>query len=158
MNKLILTVGLPRIGKSTWCKQVMKRGIPIVNPDSIRLAIHGQPFISDAEPYVWATAMTMTKSLFLAGHKKVVVDATNTTRSRRDFWKSPDWIREYKVFGSPDDMLLCMERAKESCETDGHYMGLTSAIKRMADNWEPVEEDEWDAVSQIRKSIVARPT
>ncbi len=33
MNRLILTVGLPRSGKTTWA---LEQGWPIVNPDSIR--------------------------------------------------------------------------------------------------------------------------
>ena len=35
---LIVMVGLPRSGKTTWAR---KQGYPIVNPDSIRLAFHG---------------------------------------------------------------------------------------------------------------------
>jgi len=38
MKILILTVGLPRSGKSTWAA---KKGFPIVSPDAIRLAMHG---------------------------------------------------------------------------------------------------------------------
>ncbi|KKK82651.1 hypothetical protein LCGC14_2801230, partial [marine sediment metagenome] len=49
MKKLILTVGLPRSGKSTWAR---KQGHPIVNPDSIRLALYGEPFIEEAEPMI----------------------------------------------------------------------------------------------------------
>ena len=78
---LTLTVGLPQSGKSTWA---MQQGVPVVNPDSIRLAIHGQPFIGDAEPFVWATARTMVNAMFIAGHQHVILDATNTTRKRRD--------------------------------------------------------------------------
>ena len=72
MKVLILTVGLPRSGKSTWAK---KQGYPIINPDSIRLALHGEHFIEDAEPMVWTIAMYMTKALFLAGHNKIIIDA-----------------------------------------------------------------------------------
>lgn len=45
MKKLILTIGLPRSGKSTWAKQ---QGCPVVNPDSIRLALHGKAYIQEA--------------------------------------------------------------------------------------------------------------
>ena len=148
MNKLILTVGLPRIGKTTWCMEMIDYGTPIVNPDSIRLAIHGQPFISEAEPFVWATAKTMVSALFLAGHKVVVVDATNTTRSRRDFWRSSKWNREYKVFGGngPEDVHMCIGRAIETCKTKEHADGLVAAINRMAEGWEPIEDHERDGV------------
>ena len=71
---LILTVGLPRSGKSTWA---MQQGYPVVNPDSIRLALHGHRFREESEEHVWAIAKTMVNSLFIAGHDKVIVDATN---------------------------------------------------------------------------------
>jgi len=89
---LILTVGLPCSGKSTWALQQTRRyaspiyGSPIVCPDQIRLALHGQRFVAMAEPFVWAIARTMVISLFGAGHQKVILDACNTTRKRRDDW------------------------------------------------------------------------
>jgi predicted kinase len=72
---LIMTVGLPRSGKSTWA---IAQGHPVVCPDAIRLALHGQPFIATAEPVVWATAKLMVASLFEAGHGVVILDATNS--------------------------------------------------------------------------------
>jgi predicted kinase len=51
MKILILTVGLPRSGKSSWSRQ---QTFPVVNPDSIRLALHGLRFAPEAEPFVWA--------------------------------------------------------------------------------------------------------
>ncbi|GAF94425.1 unnamed protein product, partial [marine sediment metagenome] len=64
-KKLILTVGLPRSGKTTWAR---KQGIPMVNPDSIRLALHGKAFIEEAEPMIWTIAKYMVRALFIAGH------------------------------------------------------------------------------------------
>lgn len=43
---VILTSGLPRSGKTTWA---LKQSLSIVNRDAIRLALHGQPFIPEAE-------------------------------------------------------------------------------------------------------------
>lgn len=134
---LVLCVGLPRSGKSTWARL---QECPIVNPDSIRLALHGKPFIPEAEQFVWAIAKTMVRSLFLAGHDRVVVDATNTTRKRRDDWKSSQWDREYIEF--PKDVTLCKNRAEETCEDLEHLMGLLDAIDRMNNEYEPVSEDE----------------
>ena len=62
---LILTVGLPRSGKSTWAAQT---GWPIVNRDAIRLALHGQAYIQDAEDMVTAIETYMVKALFGAGN------------------------------------------------------------------------------------------
>lgn len=129
-----MTVGLPRSGKSTWAReQSREHGYPMVNPDSIRLAIHGQPFITSAEPFVWATAKVMVRSLFLAGHDTVILDSTNTTRRRRDDWRSKDWFREFKEFDTGP--AECRERA-------GLDPTMWEVIHRMAYQYEPITEDE----------------
>jgi predicted kinase len=87
LPRLILTVGLPRSGKTTWARA---QGVPVASPDAISRALHGQRFIGVAEPFVWAIAKLMVRALFLAGHPTVIVDATNTTQKRRDEWKSDD--------------------------------------------------------------------
>jgi predicted kinase len=129
---LIATVGLPRSGKTTWAKS---QAYPIVNPDSIRLAIHGQRFIGVAEPFVWATAKAMVRALFLAGHQIVILDATNNTRKRRDEWKSDEWATYYKLFITPPE--VCFDRA-----TAMNDAGIIPVIERMASEQQPLEEDE----------------
>ncbi|MGI9307221.1 MAG: AAA family ATPase [Gammaproteobacteria bacterium] len=131
-NTLIVIVGLPRSGKTTWARQQLW---PIVNPDAIRLAIHGERFISRAEPFVWATAKVMVRALFLAGHATVILDATNTTRKRRDEWHSQDWETKFKVIGTSEDR--CLRRAFR--ESD---LAITPVIERMAAQFEPLEADE----------------
>lgn len=129
---LVLTVGLPRCGKTTWAQT---KGCPIVSPDAIRLALHGAAFISDAEAMVWAIAKYMVKSLFLAGHTMVILDATSTTRVRRDEWRSDSWQRRYKVFST--SIEECKRRAQET-------PALLPVIDRMAVQFEPLSEEEWD--------------
>jgi predicted kinase len=131
-NILVLTVGLPRSGKSTWAKN---KGYPIVSPDAIRLALHGSAFVADAEPMVWALARYMVKALFIAGHSHVILDATNTTRQRREEWKSPRWKRRYMLFKTPKEE--CMRRA-------GDTPDLLPVIERMANQFEDIIGDEWD--------------
>jgi len=96
MKTLILTVGLPRAGKPTWSKQ---QGYPIVNPDSIRLALHGRAAFPHAEPMVWAIARIMVRSLFLAGHDTVILDATSISNHRRKEWADEDWSVETVCIG-----------------------------------------------------------
>jgi predicted enzyme related to lactoylglutathione lyase/predicted kinase len=129
---LIATVGLPRSGKTTWA---LSQAWPIVNPDSIRLAIHGQRFISRAEPFVWATAKTMVRALFLAGHKIVILDATNTRRRLRDEWQSKDWATFFKVIDTGAE--ICLERAAEQRDAE-----IVPVIERMAARYEPLGQDE----------------
>jgi predicted kinase len=129
---LICTVGLPRSGKSTWAKS---QAYPIVNPDAIRLAIHGQRFIAEAEPFVWATAKAMVRALFLAGHNRVILDATNTTRKRRDEWRSDGWATFFKQ----------MDATKKDCYARAHEAGdaeIVFVITRMAEQFEPLADDE----------------
>ena len=134
MNKkiLLILIGLPRSGKSSWAKE--QRNMPMVNPDSIRLGLHGKRFESLAEPFVWATAMLMVRSLFLAGHDMVILDATNTTQKRRDFWKSDEWELKFKLFNTSKE--VCIERAKKDGMED-----LIPVIERMDKEFESVIQD-----------------
>jgi predicted kinase len=137
---LILTVGLPRSGKSTWVDSAFPdKNCPIVSPDSIRLALHGQEFISEAEPFVWAIAKVMVRALFISGHSTVIIDATNTTRERRSFWRSKSWNRNYEIFDTPKEE--CIERAR-----NGGKEFLVPIIERMAEGFEPIEDDELDII------------
>src|SRR5690606_41614342 len=78
---LIATVGLPYAGKTSWA---MLQGHPIVCPDAIRLALHGERYLPAAERMVWVLAHYMVRALFEAGHHTVILDATNTTEERRE--------------------------------------------------------------------------
>lgn len=125
------TVGLPRSGKTTWAKQT---GWPVVNPDSIRLALHGQAFVPEAEAMVWVIAQYMVKALFLAGHRDVVLDATNFTKARRAQWVTDKWNNTYNIFTAP--MSLCLMRADGNIE-------LQNVIQRMGGQFEAVDQDDF---------------
>lgn len=130
---LIATVGLPRSGKTTWAR---KQAYPIVCPDAIRLAMHGQRFVDRAEPFVWATAKVMVRALFEAGHRHVILDATNTTKKRRDEWKSE---REWGLF------FKDMPETREECESRANAQGdatILPVIERMATQFEPLADDD----------------
>lgn len=132
IKTLILTVGLPRSGKSTWAKAT---GLPMVNRDAIRLALHGQPFLLDAEDMVTAIETYMVKSLFNAGHKNVVVDATHLKEKYRKRWEGGPWEISLKVFDEPPH--VCIDRALKDGRGD-----LIPIIERMAENI------EWDNRSE----------
>jgi predicted kinase len=143
VKKLICLCGLPRSGKTT---HAVSLGHPIVCPDAVRLAIHGQPYVQAAESFVWATARAMVKALFLAGHETVVFDATNVTRKRRadnkPYFPQNDppearveWEVEYHVIDTTVE--VCLSRARACGRPD-----LMPIIGRMARDFEAVGPDE----------------
>lgn len=128
--KLIVTVGLPRSGKTTFCNEVLKpTGFVIVNPDSFRLAIHGKIFLASAEPLVWACVYAAVDALMIAGHD-VVVDACNLTKKRREPWEQRG--AEFHLMGTT--AAICLERAEKAGRAD-----LFPVIGKMA------KECDWPA-------------
>jgi hypothetical protein len=122
--------------------------VPIVNPDSIRLALHGQRFVGEAEPMVWTIARYMVIALFGAGHDDVIIDATNTTVKRREEWVDPRWIRVFCPMAA--DKNECLARAARLND-----MEIVPIVEKMAAQFEPVtdaEIREWEKLSS-RKPV-----
>ncbi|MGA2875510.1 MAG: ATP-binding protein [Nitrososphaerales archaeon] len=127
-NKLIVMVGLPRSGKTTRARQL---GFPIVNPDSIRLALHGNRL---AEPFVWEINYLMIRALFLAGHDTVIVDAAHTTNKRRDPYFDQfgnDCHIEFMHIDTSKE--ICIERATKEGDTV-----IIPIIEKMANQFESI--------------------
>lgn len=137
---LIVTVGLPRSGKSTWA---IRQGHPIVCPSSIRKAMHGQRYIKEAEPLIWATAKIMVNQLFLSGHDTVILDATNITAEHRSYWCSHQWKTIFRFFDV--DELTCRARA-----TEMHDFAILPIISEMASQFEPLTTAELLLIDQRR--------
>jgi predicted kinase len=132
-HPLTVLVGLPKSGKSTLVKQeYLPKGYSIVCPDNVRVAIHGERFVERAEPFVWATVYAMVDSLLLSGNK-VVVDATHTTRKRREPWTKRGAV--FRVVDTPAEE--CIRRAK----AEGDEV-IVPIIESAAKKWEPVGADE----------------
>jgi Ca2+-binding EF-hand superfamily protein len=77
----------------------------------------------------------------------VILDATNTTKARRDEWKSNDWQTRFKVFDTKAEE--CIRRAKLQNNAAGQPLideEIIPVIERMQAKFEPLVEDElrWD--------------
>ncbi|TCJ13940.1 ATP-binding protein [Rubrobacter taiwanensis] len=135
--RLAIMCGLPRSGKTTYARGLQEAGWVRVCPDDIRRALHGRSHYPPAEPVVWANAELAVRSLLLGGHA-VVVDATHTTRARR-----APWVRMARELGLRLEAYV-LETPAEECrrrsrESDDPVP--PEVIDRMAEQWEPVEED-----------------
>lgn len=148
-NLLIAMVGYPRSGKSTIVKKLATvLGCPIVRRDAIRLALHGERFIVEAEPMVKAMSVYMIRSLFLAGHDTVICDETNFSRAARDAVKSPDWDTEF--YHVKTSAAVCKERAITTGQPD-----LVQVIEEMSRRWDPFGADEkWQDATFLQDNVV----
>ena len=151
MRVLIMMMGLPRSGKTTVANHLRdKYHWPIVCPDSVRLALTGQAFVRQAEGFVWATTKVMVRSLFLSGHDRIILDATNIKRRDRDSWHWPnEFLREIHVIPTPKE--VCLERA-------GDNEPLKEAIERMSLSAESVAPDELFRTCEVHHTVDGVPT
>ena len=133
ISKVILTVGLPRSGKSTWARET---GHPIVCRDSIRLALHGEYYTQEAEEAVSMIEWYMARALMISGHRIVVIDACNLSYEYRHRWNQAHWKTELRVFDAP--RAQCIDRAIKNERED-----LIPIIERMDDRADWPDEEEF---------------
>lgn len=132
MNNLYYTIGLPRSGKSTFCRNwtAEKPNRVIVCADDIRLSF-GHRFNEHIEEHISSIKHLMIRTL-LRSHD-VIVDGTHTTWSSirkllEINWKAePYWIQQFSDPNSINYIELCEKRAIASNQPD-----LLPVISRMA--------------------------
>ena len=141
---LMVMVGFPYSGKTTWARRAFGTGCtPVVCPDAVRMVLHGQRFSSAAEPLVWLFVDYMIRALFAVGHSRVVLDATNNTARRRARWVRPQfWDTEFVVMDVPTS--TCVHRAKVAGDD-----AIIPVIERMANQYEPVSDSEGGHIRYI---------
>lgn len=81
LPELILTVGIPGSGKSTWIKS--KPGYVVINPDKIRGELGTSVSDQTATPAAWTEAKRRVSKALKQG-KNVIIDALNTNRFDRN--------------------------------------------------------------------------
>lgn len=112
-SRLILLVGLPRSGKSTWAAG---QDCPVVSRDTIRLKLHGKAFLPDSEDAVSRIEELAVRQLRAEGHPAIILDSTHFRQEYIDRWDTDEWEIETKYFNTPRS--ICIERARSSGRTD----------------------------------------
>jgi predicted kinase len=136
MKQLICMMGLPRSGKTTIAKQLsLHFNAPVVNPDAIRLGLHGQAFDPKFESEVWHIAHVMVKAFFEYGYETVILDATNTNKKARSEWLSDTWATLFYFVDT--DASTCLQRASD---TGQEY--LVDVINRMNSKFQLLDPEE----------------
>jgi predicted kinase len=127
-------VGLPRSGKTTIVKDYYQKlnGYTVVNPDQVRLSLHGQRFVASAEPFVWATVYTMVDALLKCDCDVVLDGCFNTHKRREPFYK---YDPKYHLITTSKEE--CIKRARDTNDLE-----IISIIEKMAKEFEPLDERE----------------
>ena len=132
--KLTIMCGLPSSGKTT--KAQTMGGRTVLSPDDVRLALHGERYIANAEGFVWATVETAARALLLS-RNDVVIDATNNTAARRARWK-----KIASEFGITLGVMYMMTPFDECMERIGDDDVMADVLKRMYQEFEPPNAEE----------------
>ena len=141
MKKLILTVGLPASGKTTWAKQLLKdhpNTYKRVNRDSLRLMLDDTQFNPKRERFITKVQRQLILSALDEGYH-VVVDDTNlnpkTVRSLTELVKGRAKV-EFKSFKDVS-LETCLERDMKRTNSVGEKV-----IRKFHDQYFPKAEVE----------------
>jgi len=134
--KLIITVGLPGSGKSTYLARL---GVNAISSDEIRRLITDDPRDQSMNTRIFATIRFLVRQRIAAGRPETYVDATHLTR-----WERRPYIRlaqrhgceiEALFFDVPAEVCIQRNQRRDRIVPD-------QAILDMARNLQPPTEAE----------------
>ena len=109
--RLVITVGLPGSGKSTYLK---RRGFNAISSDEIRRLIADDPEDQSIHALVFATIRYLIRQRIAAGRAVTYVDATHLTR-----WERRPYVRLARKYGCKLEAIffdvpveICIRRNK----------------------------------------------
>jgi predicted kinase len=142
MSTLILTVGLPQSGKSTWAREYTAShvGVAHVDVDAVRMAFYGKQFIRKAEPWIWPLVRVMVEALFRSNHSTVIVNTTASAKVDRDWWKDSMWEVKFKRVDASLD--VCLARAEHAESLGMAFPGLCDLVYRKNATFEELDTEE----------------
>ena len=138
MSKLIVLVGIPGSGKSTYAKKLMEQDPTLVylSSDQIRKELYGSEAIVGDKNKVFRVLHARTKQ-YLSDGQSVIFDATNLTRkSRRNvFADARQGIRkEVHIVWAP--IHICLARDRKRDRTVGKHDIMRLATGFQAPWWD----------------------
>jgi predicted kinase len=146
MKKLIIMVGLPRCGKSTWVKE-NKTNEVVVSADDLRYIVYNQRFWNDGEALMWSIRSMMLKYLMQQGCD-IIIDETNTTKDRRKPIIKLAKQYGYYIIGNVIEGYtpnMCADRARATGQED-----LIPIIIKMSEQFEiPEKEEGFDELDMV---------
>jgi predicted kinase len=139
---LVVTAGLPAVGKSTIAEVVGNRlGLPVLSVDPIEAAILSAGI--DAEQptglAAYLVAETMAESV-LAGGRGVVIDAVNAVEPAREQWlrlasRQNAVLRFIEVICSDPEV----HRERLAARAGRHAADTAFAVEQSLEEWEPFQ-------------------
>jgi predicted kinase len=136
---LVVLVGAPASGKSTWARR-NARGAVVIGQDELIDAITPTGFDHAYRPVYAAAEDAIARSALREGHT-VIVDRTNRTRAHRKRWLGI--ARETACPAVAVQMDATAEECRErNASRTGHRRLSDERMRRMLAAFEPVAEGE----------------
>ena len=131
MCRIVITVGLPGSGKSTYLK---RRGVNAISSDEIRHLIADDSEDQSVHAQVFATIRYLIRQRIAAGRVVTYVDATHLTR-----WERRPYVRLARKYGCQVEAIF-FNVPLETCVRRNQRRGRVvpeEVIRAMAELMEP---------------------
>lgn len=155
MSELIMLVGLPASGKTTYAELLAKReGFIHLSSDNLRLSMGFGP--GEGSGIVFQTMLKDAKDMLIKG-KNVVYDATNLTRKHRihciESLKKVDCKKKCVIFAESYESCLRRngEREEFARVPDGRIKEMFLSFQT------PMKYEGFDEIEIVRKSATLDP-
>lgn len=162
---LILTVGIPGSGKSTWAEQLAaqkaaeKKYYHIISTDRIRADLYGDEAIQGEWIDIWRSLVNQLKaarqSIDQGRTAAVIYDATNAVRrQRRDFIQTAQGCGYAPLIAAWIDtpLAVCLQRnAARSRQVPPH---IIEKMHRQLTEFPPIESENLDRIIRIQSGAM----